>query len=377
MAVKYLFSSRFNTWIDEEKTIQYDMGRDGIIITAGTLLGSGFEPYHLSGLTLPEEINGIQVVALKGSFFQDEVGYIEATNIKRIDLVVFVDRPLYGDARYRFPVLCGGLQKTLQSVRIRFMAEEAHVQGIEDPAIRGTVEYIDFSGKVIDDDDWDYSSFPSRLFSSCGRLKAVRGTFEGYQLSGSTFKDCTSLMYPPDLRVKHMAEREFMNCTALSEIHLHNGLRSIGSECFKHCTALTDLYIPDTVDRIGSAAFDGCSRLETIHFPKTVTSISDRLFAGCESLQKVFLPDGIQSIGREAFLGCRSLKRPWFPEGLTHIGERAFCGCRSMQEVYLPDSLADIGPGAFSDCDHLVIHGKAGTPAEQYAKENGMAFVNG
>lgn len=373
--MKYLFNKQFNSWIDEEKTITYSQCHDGIVINAGTLLGSGFEPYHLSGLTLPEEIDGVPVTELNGLFRQDEVGYIEATKLKRIDIRVTVDKDFYGEKRCRFPVLCGGLQDTIQSIRISFLADKAHINPIEDSSVRSTIEYVGFDGKVIDDADWDYGSFQSRIFMGCTNLKVIRGGFEGYCLTGCTFMDCKSLVYPPDIRVKSMGEREFLNCTSLGQIHLHNGLKAIGYECFRNCKSLRDIYIPDTVEHIGNGAFDGCLHLETIHFPKTVTEIPDRLFANCEKIQKVFLPDEIKSIGNEAFIGCALLKKPWLPDGLTHIGEKAFYGCVSMKDIYLPDTLNSVGEDAFSNCNHLVIHGKTGTLAERYANDHQIEFV--
>ena len=373
--MKYLYRKKHDAWFDEAKTIRYIQCSDGIAITAGTLRGSGFQPYHLNGLTLPEEIDGIPVTELRGRFHQDEVEYIEAVKLKRIDIEVIVDKNFYGEKRCRFPLLCGGLQNTVQSTRITFLADEAHVNCIEDPTIQATIEYIGFNGIVKDDADWDYGSFQSGIFKGCARLKEVRGYFEGYCLTGSTFAGCSSLILPPDIRVKSMGDREFMNCTSLPGIHLHNGLEYLGSECFKNCISLTDIYVPDTVTHIGRGAFDGCIRLETIHFPKSVTAIPDRLFAKCEKLQRVFLSDEIHSIGNEAFAGCTSLKKPWFPEGLTHIGDKTFYGCVSMKDVYLPDTLKSIGSDAFSNCGHLVIHGKAGSLAEQYAKEYNAAFV--
>ena len=89
--MKYLFSRQYKTWIDEAKSVQFTRCKDGFAIVAGSLLGSGFEPYHLNGLTLPEEIHGTRVTELRGRYHQEEVGYIEATKLKRINIEVIVD----------------------------------------------------------------------------------------------------------------------------------------------------------------------------------------------------------------------------------------------------------------------------------------------
>ena len=369
--MEYLFSKRFNTWIQESEPLVYVPCHDGIAIHSGSLLGSGFEPYHLNGITLPEEIEGTPVTELAGSFRQSKIGYIEAAKLKRIHVSIAVDDDL---GLCRFPLLCGG--EAPESISICFIGEELRVLPIEDSAVRRTITEIVFTGTVLDNPDWDYGSFSSGIFQYCPQLRVIRGRFSGYSMTGSTFEGCTSLTAAPDLNVKQMGDREFLGCTSLNRIHLHNGLTSIGSECFKNCQSLADIYIPDTVKHFGSGIFDGCSRLRSIHLPKYMQEIPSRMFAGCGLLQKVFLSDDIKSIGNEAFSGCASLGRIWFPDHLDSIGEGAFFGCASMREVYLPENLATIGEDAFSNCGPLIIRGKAGTLAEKYAKENGVKFIS-
>ena len=51
----------------------------------------------------------------------------------------------------------------------------------------------------------------------------------------------------------------FKNCGSLVNVHLSNGLKSIGSRSFEKCIKLEDLYIPDTVEHIGDGLCCGCS----------------------------------------------------------------------------------------------------------------------
>lgn len=374
--MEYLFSKRFNSWIREEKPLRYSLCFDGVSIREGSLLGSGFEPYERNGVTLPEEIDGMPVTELAGSFRQEEIGYIEAYGIKRIDLTLTAEMDFYGQYIFSFPVTCGGMRETLESAVFRFRSDHpAHVRPIEDHVVRAAVREISFDGTVIDDADWESGSFAEGLFRGCPRLAAVNGLFKGDSLGGSTFEGCKSLVSPPTMKVKQFLSHEFRNCASLETLHLSEGLRYIGYECFKDCASLNDLYVPDTVEEIAAGAFDGCVQLQSIHLPKTLRAIPDRMFASCERLRKVFLSDEIASIGREAFAGCAALARPWIPEKTGSIGERAFAGCVSMREIYLPETLSSIGKDAFADCGGLVIHGKPGTAAQRYASENGLAFI--
>ena len=376
--MKYLFSKKFDTWIDESVQITYRPCHDGIAVTGGSLLGSGFEPYYLNGITVPEEINGIPVTELTGTFREKDVGYIEATKLKRINIAINTNavRFDFDEPTHSFPVLCGGLQETLESAEFTFNAEKAYIRPIGDGALRRALREVTFAGTVIDDPDWDFGSFQPGLFRNCSRLKSVNGVFEGHTLSSGTFEGCASLVWAPDLKVKQMGSREFLGCASLSRIHLFDGLKGIGSECFKDCEALEDIFVPESTEYFGEGVFDGCIRLKTIHLPKRMNRIPDRIFSGCRSLQKVFLSDGIQTIGQEAFADCAALSRPWLPNGLTAIGERAFAGCVSMGTVFIPETVSSIGRDAFADCGALMIRGKAGGAAEQYAKENGVVFAS-
>ena len=91
--------------------------------------------------------------------------------------------------------------------------------------------------------------------------------------------------------------------------------------------------------------------VKTIVIPKEITCIDDWAFNSCENLEGIELPEGLGSIGWMAFAGCRKLKSITLDEKVTRIGEDAFVNCRK-----------------------LTIIGKAGSYAEQYAKNNNIPF---
>lgn len=62
-------------------------------------------------------------------------------------------------------------------------------------------------------------------------------------------------------KVVRIEDRAFMDCTALKEVRLGDGLRVIGSEAFKNRTALTDITVPEG----GGEA--GLPRLRGMHEP--------------------------------------------------------------------------------------------------------------
>lgn len=235
-----------------------------------------------------------------------------------------------------------------------------------------SLEYVTCNGTIL---DGQHGGLTELLFKDCLNLKAVSGTYRGTKVMPCVFSNCQSLEEPLDLYVKNLGSCTFMDCTNLKHIHLHNGLIELGYSTFKNCISLEDIYVPDTVTNLGTESFAGCSKLKSIHLPNNLSSIPSGTFADCSELKKVFLSDEITQIGPEAFKGCSSLHRPWFPEKLELIGKRAFQGCVSLEKIFLPENISEIEEDAFSDCGNLIIHGKPGTVAEDYAKTHNLSFV--
>ena len=72
------------------------------------------------------------------------------------------------------------------------------------------------------------------------------------------------------------------------------------------------------------------------------------------------------------------IKSITLPNTVTTIGSSAFAFCESLEYIYIPESVTEIIDGtygAFEGCESLTIHGKSGSAAESYAKENNIPFV--
>lgn len=365
---KYQISKRFPAEVEAIVDIEYHKNYDGICVTAGSLPGSGFQPYHMPGITIPEEIDGITVTELRLNYPYGR-GYIEAFGVKRIAL--FISDTAQKSMRCSAPVLCGGVQNTLESMQLIFSATELHLDGFSSDRVTRIV----FNGRVLDDPDWDYGSYNDGLFKGCRQLREVIGCFEGWYLGSGCFEDCSLLESVPSLKVKRMGDNIFKNCGSLAKVHLSNGLKSIGSRSFENCIKLEDVYIPDTVESIGVGLFCGCTSLKSVHMPNGITELGYEFFRDCIKLSKIYLPNTIMKIGACAFENCSNLQSPWIPNGLKEIGERAFAGCKSIREIWIPDSVISIGEDAFDQCTALTIKGKRGSLAEKYANDNGFSFV--
>lgn len=62
------------------------------------------------------------------------------------------------------------------------------------------------------------------------------------------------------------------------------------------------------------------------------------------------------------------------PDGVKTVGDGAFFFCSNLTHVTIPDKVMSIGQMAFSGCQKLTLHARAGSYAEQYAKENEIPF---
>ncbi len=110
---------------------------------------------------------------------------------------------------------------------------------------------------------------------------------EGIENSGSDepiysyvgFKDIQKLTV--GYLVEKIEDKQFSNCTRLSEITLDNNLTAIGDEAFSGCTALTEVVLPPSVKTIGAEAFAGNSNMTSIIMGHNVTTIGEKAFDRC------------------------------------------------------------------------------------------------
>jgi len=63
------------------------------------------------------------------------------------------------------------------------------------------------------------------------------------------------------------------------------------------------------------------------------------------------------------------------PETLKKIGDKAFEYVPHLKSIYIPESVIEIGEGVFGRSKHLIIHGKKGSCAIEYAKKHHFSYV--
>ena len=151
-------------------------------------------------------------------------------------------------------------------------------------------------------------------------------------------------------------------------------VETIGS--FALCNyALSLDYDAASFEELANSEWEGIpdSALKTVILPKRLHSIQDYAFFGCNGLTDVDIPDGVTFIGESAFDSCSSLTGMVIPGSVTAIGDYAFDDCAALTTIVIPPETVSIGIEAVPT--HTVILGTSGSEAEEWANENGCAFI--
>ncbi len=219
----------------------------------------------------------------------------------------------------------------------------------------------------------------------------------------------------------------FFGCANLTNIVIPNGVTVIGDQAFFDCTSLASIDILSSVLRIGNGAFGGCTALANINNLDAITDIYENpikmtgtfsdtawyasqpdgvvyigkvaykykgempentiisIKEGTTEINSYFVPldytlnvlDESYSKGSGKYPCCPNLIGVEIPNSVKKIGRQAFDGCLFLTDVYIPDSVTEIGDMAFDNYGYkdIVIRGKSGSAAEEYAKEKNIKFI--
>ena len=194
-----------------------------------------------------------------------------------------------------------------------------------------------------------------KAFQYCTRLASITIPDKVTSIGHSAFYGCNSLasITIPN-KVTSIGSGAFQGCSKLASITLSNTLTSIGGSAFYKCTSLASITIPNKVTSIGGSAFEGCIRLASVTLSDSLTSIGSRAFEGCSKLASITLPNTLTSIGNGAFSSCSSLASITIPDKVTRIEYEAFQDCTSLASVKLHDKVTHIEYEAFWNCTSLA-----------------------
>ncbi len=182
--------------------------------------------------------------------------------------------------------------------------------------------------------------------------------------------------------------------TGIAAISIPSSVKSIGNYAFAG-TAVTSVVYPGNISTIGDGIFSSCSSLTGVTFHKNTTRIAKSTFNKCSSLESITIPAHITKIGPWAFSRCGRLSSVTLKDGLEQIGDKAFIDCNDLSSITIPKTVESIGGYAlgaalsssyddegtyfetpyFPDYNKTTIRGYKNSPADHYANNNDLPFV--
>lgn len=135
--------------------------------------------------------------------------------------------------------------------------------------------------------------------------------------------------------------------SALKEVTIPAGLKSIGAWGFLGCSALTTIQLPASVQTMGKGAFKNCTALKEMNLTGTaLTALPDEAFMGCTALASVTFPAGLESIGEYCFTSTALTDIVIGPK-VTSIGAYSLSSIPTLQTADL-GTTATLGDGVLA-----------------------------
>lgn len=70
--------------------------------------------------------------------------------------------------------------------------------------------------------------------------------------------------------ITHIKDYQFYGCNTIQSVHIGEGVKTIGQQCFENCENIKEIYFPSTLTDIYHYAFGQLSNLESIIYSGTV-----------------------------------------------------------------------------------------------------------
>jgi len=134
--------------------------------------------------------------------------------------------------------------------------------------------------------------------------------------------------------VTELGAEAFRNCTAITELTLPKGLKTIGNWAMSGCTGLTSIVIPNSVTSVGYSVLMDCKNLKNVTIGSGLKVLNEFMFIRCTGLEQITIPNTVTDIAESVFQGCTSLKTVDIGTGVKSIARLAFTGCSALKTVY-------------------------------------------
>ena len=240
-------------------------------------------------------------------------------------------------------------------------ATAATITGLSDA---GKTEYNNENLKELifpkgNPDGLPITAIAANAFKGCTKLTNIHLSDGLLSIGKQAFYNCTGLVGKLDLPngLTTLLEQSFYNCTGLTEVYIPKSLTNAGEGegAFDSCNNMSKVTFEEGITKIVYNLFDRAYGIKTITIPSTVVSIDREAFWNCTNLEEVIIPNSVTSIGYESFGKCVKLTSLPTMNGVTSIGFEAFVNCTGITgELRFPNSLKTIGENAFYGCTNVT-----------------------
>ena len=156
-----------------------------------------------------------------------------------------------------------------------------------------------------------------------------------------------------------------------------DGVERLETNAFSYCDTLAEVHLPEGLKTIGSTVFFASNYIAQIDLPASVTTLEDSAFAQSSCNISIHPDSRLETIGNYVFQGNYSITSLTLPSTLQSVGERTFPESKGdfsgltilSRNVVIDASNADLLRG-------FPIIGYSGSTVETFANENGLTFVD-
>ncbi|MBQ1977033.1 MAG: leucine-rich repeat protein [Clostridia bacterium] len=152
-------------------------------------------------------------------------------------------------------------------------------------------------------------------------------------IESGAFSKCaalTSVTLPEEML--YLGSQVFAECTSLKEITLPASGVTMYSWGMFIGSGVESVVLPENLDVLPSNFFLG-SALKEITLPAGIKTVMQGALGNCTNLTSVTLNDGLTTIEECAFMSCPNLTEIVIPASVETLTEYAFVGCDALTKV--------------------------------------------
>ena len=213
-------------------------------------------------------------------------------------------------------------------------------------------------------------------FESCDLLASFKMPSNVKEISEFTFKDCKALTALDLSNIMKIQKGAFLNCSALESLTVSDKIEYATKEAFYGCDKLIYneeaelLYLGNDSNKTVLLVSPKSLNVTTCEVSATTKVIADAAFSNCTSLTTITLADSVKTVNGTSFAGCTELSYNESENGL-YLGTKENpymvlieLDITSVEDFKLNKDTKIIADTAFAQCTVLEDISFEGTEAE-------------